>query len=158
MFGLDRYLANEGSMRSAITRAYNLVLDNPSKYEILPEKAAFIQGVVSSRGIAKRTPETVRQEVEAMDSDISKSVTHMRTLSSKLVRRKLEYLDKNPKALKEMSLKELIGAFHILFDKGQIVAGLATENIAVLSNIDMKMNPDEALAAIVKMREELTQK
>jgi len=38
LFGLDRYLKTEGSMRSAVTRAYNLVLSDPMKYELLQRR------------------------------------------------------------------------------------------------------------------------
>ena len=158
LFGLDRYLANEASMRSAIMRAYNLVFDNPMKYDISDEKAAFIHGKVSGRGIAKRKPETVREEQEIAKLDIATAITGSRDQAARLVRKKLDYLESNPKAFREMSLKELIGALHILFDKGQIVAGQATEHIAVMSNLDDKLDPEAALKAIMDMREELNLK
>lgn len=145
-------------MRSAVTRAYNLVLDNPAKYEILPEKAAFIHGLVAARGIAKKSPETLREEKEIEKLDISSLMLGARDLTAKLVRKKLDYLDKNPKALKEEKLKDLGWLAGVLFDKGQIIMGQATEHIAILSNVDSKMDPDEALAAILRMRDEISKK
>ncbi len=158
MFGLDRYFSTEASIRSAVMRAFNLVLDNPGKYDILPEKVGYIQGVVSSRGIKKRDPETLREQQEIEKADIAGLVTGSRDLAARLVRKKLDHLDNNPKALKEMSLKELIGALHILFDKGQIIAGAATEHIAVLSSVDAQIDPKEAMAAIMKMRDEMQER
>jgi len=158
LFGLDRYFSTEPSMRGAITRAFNLVLDNPESYDIPSEKAAFIQGVVSQRAIMKPVATTLREEADAKelkDMNLGETVLESRNLATRLVRRKLDHLDRNPKALKEMSLKELIGAFHILFDKGQIIQGAATEHIAILSNISSDMSPDEALGAVMKMREQM---
>ena len=152
LFGLDRYFSSESSMRSAIARAYNLVLDNPMEYDITTEKAAYIQGIVTSRQIMKK-PETIREakEIEAMD--ISKVVLTTRNLTAKLIQDKLEYLDEHPRALQEESLANLVKVFTSLFDKGQIIQGAATEHIAVLSNIDSRMNPEDAMKAIMQMRE-----
>lgn len=158
IFGLDRYLKNENSMRGAITRAYNLVLADPIKFDLPPEKVAYIHGLVSARGIAKKKPETLREENDIKKADISTMVLESRDLVTGLVRKKLDYLDRNPKALKEMSLKEIMGAFQILFDKGQIIQGAATEHIAVLSNIKTDMGAEEALEAIIKMREQMIER
>lgn len=152
LFGLDRYFTSESSMRSAVTRAYNLVLDNPKGYAILPTRAAFIQGIVTSRQILKR-PETVREKLEVEALDITKVTLNARNLTAKLLMDKLQWLDEHPRALQEESIVNLTKVFTSLFDKGQIVQGAATEHIAVLSQIDSKMDPDEALKAIMQMRE-----
>ncbi len=152
LFGLDRYFASESSMRSAVTRAYNLVLDNPANYDIPGEKAAFIQGLVTSRQILKK-PETVRDVKEIEELDITKATLGARNLTAKLLMDKLQWLDEHPKALQEESIVNLTKVFTALFDKGQIVQGAATEHIAVMSQIDSKMDPDEALKAIIQMRE-----
>jgi hypothetical protein len=152
-FGLDRYFTSEGSMRSAVTRAYNTVLENPSTYDILPEKAAYIQGIVTSRAIVKK-PETIRKVKEIENMDIATIMLSTRDLAAGLVRRKLEYLDTHPQALKEEKLKDLGRLLGVLFDKGQIIAGQATEHVLMMSSIPDHLDPDEALAAIMKMREE----
>ena len=41
----------------------------------------------------------------------------------------------------------------ILFDKGQIIQGEATENVAVLAKIKSDMSPEEMMDAVLKMRE-----
>ncbi len=158
LFGLDRYMKSEGSMKSGITRAYNMVLDNPMKYDILPEKAAFIQGVVSQRILRKKDPETLREEQDLAKMDITGVMLTTRDLAAKLVRQKLDYLNSHPKALKEEKLKDLSWVLGVLFDKGQILQGAATEHIAVMSNLPEHMNPDEALEAIRNMREEFQNK
>lgn len=157
LFGLDRYFSTESSMRSAITRAYNLVLESPIEYNVSPEKAAYIQGLVTSRQIMRR-PETVREAKEIEDMDISKMVLNTRNLTARLIQNKLEYLDEHPRALAEESLANLVKVFTSLFDKGQIIQGAATEHIAVMSQIDDRMSPDEAMKAIMQMREQFISK
>lgn len=155
LFGMDRYFTSESSMRSAVTRAYNLVLDNPKAYQIDQVKAAFIQGLVTSRQILKKV-ETLREVAEVEDLqnlDITKTTLSARNLTAKLLMDKLRWLDEHPRALQEESIINLTKVFTSLFDKGQIVQGAATEHIAVLSQIDSKMDPDEALKAIMAMRE-----
>jgi hypothetical protein len=151
IFGLDRFFSNESSMKSAITRAYNLVLDNPEKFGIPSERAAFIHGVVASRNINKK-PETLREDKEVKAKDLSTELLSARDLATSLVKRKLEYLDKNPKALQEEKIKDLGWIMGVLFDKGQIIQGQATEHIAVLSKISDDMKPEEAMSELLNMR------
>lgn len=154
LFGLDRYLKSEGSMRSGVTRAYNLVLDDPAHYDILPEKAAFIHGIVTSRILKKKDPETIREQEELAKMDIGALMLSTRDIAAKLVRRKLDYLNEHPQALRDEKLKDLGWLLGVLFDKGQIIQGAATEHIAVMSNLPEHIDPDEALKAIMQMREQ----
>lgn len=157
LFGLDRYFSTESSMRSAVTRAYNLVLENPIGFNVPTEKAAYIQGIVTSRQIMRK-PETLREAKEIEEMDISKVVLTTRNLTAKLIQTKLEYLDEHPRALQEESLANLVKVFSGLFDKGQIIQGAATEHIAVMSKIDDRMSPEEAMKAIMQMREQFISK
>jgi hypothetical protein len=152
-FGLDRYFSTENSMRAAIHRAYSLVLDNPESYGIPLDKAGFIQGIVTSRAIVKM-PETIRESKEIEEMDITKVMLSGRNLAAKLVKTKLEWLDEHPRALQEESLVNLSKVLGILFDKGQIIQGAATEHIAVMSNLPNEMTSDEALKAIMAMRDQ----
>jgi hypothetical protein len=158
-FGLDRYFSTEGSMRSAVMRSVNLVLDNPSSYDVSKEKAEAIHMIIQARNVNKATkPETIRAQKELAEQDITKMITGSRDLVTRLLRKKLEYLDRNPKALKEEKIRDIAWVVGVLFDKGQIVSGQATEHIAVLSSINDKLNPDEALKAIMEMREQFNLK
>lgn len=150
-YGLDRYMKTESSMRNAIYRVYNTVLENPSKYGIQPDKAVMIQKIVSARSF-KKEPDTLRGERES-GLDINRILLDSRDVAAKLVLKKLDYLDRHPKELKEMKLRDLAGVLATLFDKGQIAEGRATEHISVLSNINVNMSADEALQAIFGLRE-----
>lgn len=158
MFGLDRFYSTIASMRGAVSKAYNMVLDNPLKFDIPLDKAGYIQGIVESRTIARQDPETVRELEELKKMDIGGLVMENRDTAARLVRKKLAYLESNPRALKEEKLKDLVYVLGHLFDKGQIISGQATEHIAFMSNLPEKMNPDEALKAILAMREQFNSK
>lgn len=148
--GLSKYYKSDGSIRTAVNRAYNTVLDDPLKWNITIEKAKEIQGIVQSRGLGSVAR---RENKEAQVLDISTLITTNRDKAAGLIRKKLDYLDRNPKALAEMSLRDLVGALHILFDKGQIIAGQATEHIAVMTNLPDNMSPEDALKMVTRMRQ-----
>lgn len=152
-FGLYKYYTTPGSVRSAVNRAYNMVLDNPGDYEIEMDIAKRIQEKVQARSF-KRSPEVIKQRQEVQELDIRELITGNRNKATLLLRKKLNHLDKNPKALADISLRDLVGAVHILFDKGQIVAGMATEHIAVMTNIPENLPPEDAIKLITRMREQ----
>ncbi len=150
LFGLDRWYKNEASMKSAVMRAYSTVLENPKQWDIEEKEAGLIQGIVQSRNVNKKEPETLR---ETQKGDILSEVLQARDISVRLMKKSLEYLEKHPKALKTQNIVSLAKVMGILFDKGQIVSGQATENIAVMSNLPDKIDPIEAMKAIMSMRE-----
>jgi len=55
--------------------------------------------------------------------------------------------------LKKMSLKDFGTLFGILFDKGQIIQGQATEHIAHLSKVEDGLSPQELMETVIKQRE-----
>lgn len=155
LFGLDRFYSKNNSIRSCVSKAINLVLDNPKRYALSPEQVGFIQGKLAARNKNQISDETLREQEEARSLDITKQITETRDLAAKLVRKKLEYLESHPKALKEEKLKDLAWVTGILFDKGQIASGNATEHIAVLSKIDSNLSPQETMNAIINLREQI---
>lgn len=155
MFGLDRYYTAASSVKNTIMKAYNMVLSDLAKYDIDPVKAAIVQTKVSARNLAKQNSEgaTLRERTEIEKFDLKEQVTGTRDLALKLVRKKLEHLDKSPKALKEEKTKDLAWIAGLLVDKGQIVQGQATENIAIHSKIDSNMSPEDAMRAMLALRD-----
>ncbi len=150
LFGLDKYLKSEGSMKSAAVRAYNQVMDNPERYGIQPDTVDIVSKAVKDRS---RKPSADVIDIEK--TDISVLISQSRDKAIKLIQRKLAYLDEDPKALQAEKMRDLGWVFGVLFDKGQIMAGAATEHIALMSNIPDHLDPEEALKAIMKIREEL---
>lgn len=71
-----------------------------------------------------------------------------------LINKKLDHLGKDKKSLDKVGIGELAKVAGILFDKGQIIQGQSTENIAVMSkNIKTDMSPEEAMEVLLNMRE-----
>ena len=71
---------------------------------------------------------------------------------------KVSQLYEDPDELKKVNLATLATAFGIMFDKNQLMNGLATENIAIQAKIDINMTSDMALAELNKMREEYAER
>lgn len=95
-----------------------------------------------------------KQEVRKIDTaelvELSKDT---RNLAVQTLNRKLIDLNNDPDALNKVNLATLATVFGILFDKTQLMNGLATENIAITAKIDVNMNSDKALEELNRMRE-----
>jgi hypothetical protein len=151
-YGFGSYYKNERSMKSAVMRAFNIVRDEPNKWGISLESVKEVE-----KSIKDRAPKQT-SIIEVEKQDLGTLLTGTRDLAGQLIRRKLDQLDKDPKALQAEKLKDLGWLFGVLFDKGQIMAGKATEHVALMSNIPDHLDPDEALKAIMQMREEMQRK
>lgn len=155
--GMDKHYKNTSSLKQAVRKHYVEVRENPAEFGITQETVDLITKIVSSRqtttfkGADNRT--IAERKAELANKDITELVLTGRTKAMSLVHRKLDMIDKSTKELKSTSLQALTTAAAILFDKGQIVQGQATENIAVLSKVADDMTPDEALDMILKTRQ-----
>ncbi len=109
-------------------------------------------------GLVTKKPQsetTLREKMEIINpSDIKGLITGARNKASKIMFEKLGRIEKSKKAIDDIGLGELAKVVGILFDKGQIIQGQSTENIAVMSkNIDQNLTPEESLAMVLRMRE-----
>jgi len=145
-FGLVDAYQNAGTATSAVVQFYNKVVDDPQKYGVEVHTAKVVKDVVQSRSPHKK-------EVEVTNESIGDILIGTRNLAAKLLRKKLQMYEEDPKLLQNEKLVQLTTALAILFDKGQIIQGAATEHIAVMSNIPDHLDPDEALKTIMAMRE-----
>jgi hypothetical protein len=76
-----------------------------------------------------------------------------RNLAVQTLNKKLVEMYHDEEAMNKINLATLATVFGILFDKSQLLNGLATENIAIKAKIDVNMTSDSALAELNKMRE-----
>ena len=150
-FGLDKHYSSSKSMKGAVYTIYRKVQAEPEKYAIQPETVTLVVDAVSSRSVSK--PHKLAEKMDIDVSDLKGNLLDNRNLTSKLVRKKLNILDKSPKALSQVSLVQLTTAFAILFDKSQIIQGQATEHVALMGKIDTDMKPEQALEMVLKLRE-----
>src|SRR5690606_26258617 len=91
---------------------------------------------------------------EVLDpADTKRLITGGKNKALMALHRKFDYMMQSKKALNDVSLSQLAQTFGILFDKDQILKGEATENIAVMAQVDKDMKPEDALAALGRFRE-----
>jgi len=167
-FGLDKNYKTVATMKSAVARIYNQVKNDPDKYFINQNTYNKVLDAVEERKTAGLTPFksnkpedvveepiTIREKREIINpDDIKGLILGGRNKAAKLIYEKLDRIGKSKKLLDNVSLGEMAKVVGILVDKGQILQGQSTENIAVLSkNIDSNLTPEEAIEAVLKMRE-----
>jgi len=157
--GMDKHYKTTNALKQAVYRHYNEVKNNPEKFAITQETVDLVSNIVSNRSTT--TPVTSQEKTlaekkaanELAEVDIGELVTSGRDKAFKLLHKKLGTIERSKKELKDISLSALTTAAAILFDKGQIIAGQATENIAVLAKVDKDMSPQDALDYVLRARE-----
>jgi hypothetical protein len=162
-FGLDKHYAKAEAVKAKMHRIYQEVQKDPDRYGISQEVVDTIVGIVSNRSITVTNPSksgfssgamTLREKNELAENiEISDVVLSARDKTFKLLHKKLDQVGKNKKSLEAVSFSQLTTAAAILFDKGQIIQGQATENVAIMAKIDSNMSPEDALSAVLRMRE-----
>lgn len=80
-----------------------------------------------------------------------------RNLALQTLTKKLLEVYNDPDQLSKVNLATLATVFGIMFDKGQLMDGLSTQNIAIQAKIDVNMTSDKALEVLNKMRENFTE-
>lgn len=95
------------------------------------------------------------QEVRILSNkDLIDLTADSRNTAIEAINLKLKQLVSNPEALEKINLVTLTTAFGTLFDKGQLMNGLATSNVSVHAKIDINMSSNEALEQLNKIREQ----
>lgn len=152
-FGFDKHYKDERAVNNAVYKIYLAVKNEPEKYLITQEVVDMVVANVSNRNMGKRDG-VLKEKNQALDKqDIKELVITGRKKALELVHMKMERLGKSNKKLDEVPITALAQAFGILFDKGQIIQGMATENVAVLAKIDKDIKPEDAIEMVLKMRE-----
>lgn len=155
-FGLDAQYASVASMKSTIKRHLNTAKNNPEKFGLTVEDVNRVSGALTARMLpAIKETQTIRERAEEVNNkSFADLVLSGRTKAMKLLHSKLDRIARSKKALDETNLSTLAQTAGILFDKGQIISGEATENVAVLAKIKTDMSPEDALKAVLNMREQ----
>lgn len=104
-------------------------------------------------GSSKKT----NQEIRLIDDKELLDLTREnRNSILQVMQKKLVLLNDDPEQLAKMNLATLATAFGIMVDKANLMAGMATQNIAIHSKVDINMTSDEAIKELAKMRERFT--
>ena len=155
-FGFDKHYKDATAVKNAVYRIYQQALANPEKYFITPELVERVTAKMKERTPAAIVEQntTLRERMDAeANMDLKDLVLSSRNKAFRILNKKLDRVGKNNKTIDEINLSTLATTVGILFDKGQIIQGEATENVAVLAKIKNDMTPEEAMASVLRMRE-----
>lgn len=152
--GFDKYYKDSKAVKSAVYRVYADVKNNPEKYGVGKEAYELVVESMSSRAVAKRhAPISMKESMDIEKMDIKEVILDNRNKAAKLISMKLDMIGKSKKQLENLSITALTTTLGILFDKGQIIQGEATEHIAHLSKIEDGLSPQQLLDAVVNQRQ-----
>lgn len=152
-FGLDQHYKDKKAVRNAVTAIANKVKKSPEKYGITPEVVALVTEAQSHRSLVKAEGEVNKPESEIQGGDIKTIVTGVRDKAWRLIDRKLTRAGRSNKTLDAISFRDLGTLAGISFDKSQIISGQATEHVALMGKIEGNINPSDAIALVLQMRE-----
>lgn len=156
-YGFDKVYNSPQAIRNAVTSIKTRVRNNPENYAkwgITPEVLTLVKEASTNRTINKGLhdkPSIAEQSIDK--NDIKALLTGIRDKVFTLIDRKVDMVGRSRKKLDNTSFKELGIIAGITFDKAQILQGLATENISVMSKIEDNISPEDALNMISKIRE-----
>jgi hypothetical protein len=152
-FGFDKHYKDVRAVNNAVYKVYQQVRVEPEKFGISQDVVEMIVTNVSNRNLGKREG-VLKEKNEAIEKqDIKELTLSGRKAAMQLLQAKMDRIAKSKKKLDETPITSLAQVFGILFDKSQIIQGQATENVAVLAKIDKNISPEQAIAAVLKMRE-----
>lgn len=154
-FGFDKKYKDSRAVKNAVYNIYKKVLVDPAKYAVQPETVERVKATITARAVVTVKPRvTLRERMdEEKNPDFKDLILSGRKKAFQLLNMKMDRISESKKGLDDVNITALAQTFGILFDKSQIISGEATENIAVLAKVDGKMSSEDALAAILKMRE-----
>lgn len=164
-FGFDKAYTRTDTMRKKVYQICKEVESDPEKFHVHPDTVDLVRKAIDGRkdtiGTTENRNVAVAQRkqtlAEKADADKSKTISDLvldnRNTAMRLLSKKMERLDTSRKRLDNVAVGELAKVAGIMFDKGQIIQGQATENVAVMAKIDEKMSPSDALNTLLKLRE-----
>lgn len=148
--GLAKFFKNSRAIRNKVYSTYQQVRQDPEFYKVTPEVVTLVETAMSARAVEGRNTEIVTDDPK----EIKGLVLNIRDKTFGLIDKKLDRVSKSRAKLDALSFKDLGIIAGIAFDKSQILKGEATEHIAHYAKIDGNISPEDAMAMILKSREE----
>lgn len=127
-----------------------LTPEEEKRYRNTEKHKRYSKRVRGNQVLAKNTNQELRKLDTAEMVTLSKDT---RNKAIQILDKKLTELFLDDEQLNKTNLATLATVFGILFDKTQLMTGMATENIAIQAKIDVNMKADDALELLNKMRE-----
>jgi hypothetical protein len=144
-------------VRNAVYRIYLEVCQDPDRFGISQDVIDLVKdGIESRKNKTNKKPLQLNNATETAmidPKDLKGIVTQGRNKAAMLIHEKMDDLARHPKKLAKENIVSLAKVFGIFFDKSQIVQGEATEHVAVLAKVDDDMDPQDAIDALLQMRQ-----
>lgn len=116
------------------------------------------RNMARSRGTDPGDKKKTGQELKKLETgEMIAMAKDTRNIVLQTLNKKIAELYNDPEALAKVNLATLATTFGIMFDKGQLMDGMATQNIAISQKIDITMTSDMTIAELNKMREGYTE-
>lgn len=135
----------------------------PNAEELTPEELERAKRAEKIRRLRARKKDGValakvgKAEIRKMSTnEMVEMAKDTRNKAVELLNKRLSLMAEDDEELSKIRLTELATVFGILFDKAQLASGLATENIAIHTKIDVNISSDQAIDELNKMREKFT--
>jgi hypothetical protein len=140
------------------SRRVKRVCLDPAKYGISEDLAKQTLTIISGRNSlavnVKERHDIISKVTVKEKKGIEVLVLENRHKAWILLGLKIDEALKDKGKRNRVSLGEIAKVAGIVFDKGQLIDGKATEHVAVMSALDKRhINPQEAMNAVMKMRE-----
>ena len=157
MAGFDRYYRNKSSLINAVRRIYNEVKGTPKKFGITDEIVKMVDEALEQR--LKNRSSNMAVTVAEPETELAELTSKELVVGAKrkawvALHKKLDRVLKYKKDLRTTPLAVLGNIAGITFDKGQIIAGEATEHIALKAKISEKLTPEDKMELLLKLREQ----
>ncbi len=153
--GLDKKYSSASAVKATVSKIYNEVQQDPEKFSIPQDTIDLVVAAVNSRKSHQlSTKPRLAELIEKDKASFPELALSGRNKALSLVHAKLDRMSKSKKSLDGVAIGQLATVYGILFDKAQIIRGEVTERVMILSkNVNINMNPQEAIDMAIKMRE-----
>lgn len=156
-FEFDKKYKDEKAIRNAVMYIYRKVKDNSERYGLQEQARTIVLDAMAHRNIAGLNQEITKAEKDIEATDIKTLVIGVRDKAFRALDKKLTRALKSKRALDQIPIQSLSTAAGTMFDKAQIIQGMATEHVALMGKIEGNINPKDALDLVLRMREKNVQ-
>ena len=158
---LDTMYKNKSTVVQTVAKIKNEVLQDPERFRITPEVIDLVEKALKDR---KENMSVISQNsmIPTLASDTldDMEIKDLVVRGSKKawigLNKALDTSLRSQQAMNRVPLGTWAKVAGIAFDKGQIVAGQATEHIELKARISKDLSPTERIELVLKMREAMS--
>lgn len=151
-YGMDKVYSSKSKVTNAVYSIYAEVKEDPERFTITQDMLNMVEAGMQARR-SHKAGSAAEDGPSVAEQDHSNLVITARKKSWKLLVEKLDYLIKNKAAFRKESVVSLAKVAGIVFDKGQLIEGKATDQVAILAKIDENMSTEDAVKELLKLRD-----